>query len=402
MLGNGGKLYWVKSESGKKVHGGVVVVFGWVSIHERHLKNYVDLYASLGWDSLVCYADFLNAIHPQKATALAFLVLNEVIEELRVRPCPIVFAAFSGASKACMYKVFQIIEGTCEGHLNPDDNQLLKSCLSGHIYDSCPVDFTSDFGARFALHPSILKMPGSFIVSWIAKGVTSGLDALFLTKFESQHTEYWQTLLSSVGLGAPYLILCSENDDLAPYRVICNFVHRLRYLGGDVKLVKWSGSPHVGHYMNYPIQYKAAVSALFEQATSVYYQKIQQLEGERSGMEAELICNLQKVAVKSNQSLRRVAVGPCDHFFLPSSAEYQNGGDSSSQDEGKENLVHTPNPPSISAHSVLGQILFDVCVPKNIEGWDIKFNGSVNGQPFASARRHSPLQGIKSIRRSKL
>lgn len=47
---------------------------------------------------------------------------------------------------------------------------------------------------------------------------------------------------------APYLILCSENDDLAPFQVICNFAQRLQELGGDVKLVKWNGSPHVGMY----------------------------------------------------------------------------------------------------------------------------------------------------------
>lgn len=47
-------------------------------------------------------------------------------------------------------------------------------------------------------------------------------------------------------MGAPYLILYSENDDLAPCQVIYNFAQRLRELGGDVKLVKWNGSPHVG------------------------------------------------------------------------------------------------------------------------------------------------------------
>lgn len=47
-------------------------------------------------------------------------------------------------------------------------------------------------------------------------------------------------------MGAPYLILCSENDDLAPYQVICNFTQRLLELGGDVKLVTMNGSPHVG------------------------------------------------------------------------------------------------------------------------------------------------------------
>jgi len=50
-------------------------------------------------------------------------------------------------------------------------------------------------------------------------------------------------------MGGPYLILCSENDDLAPYQVICNFAQRLKELGGDVKLVKMNGSPHVGLFL---------------------------------------------------------------------------------------------------------------------------------------------------------
>lgn len=50
--------------------------------------------------------------------------------------------------------------------------------------------------------------------------------------------------------GAPYLILCSEDDDLAPYQVIYNFAQRLCDLGADVKLVKWNSSPHVGLFQN--------------------------------------------------------------------------------------------------------------------------------------------------------
>lgn len=52
-------------------------------------------------------------------------------------------------------------------------------------------------------------------------------------------------------MGAPYLILCSENDDLAPVQTICNFTQRLKDLGGDVKLVKWSSSSHVGRLLNH-------------------------------------------------------------------------------------------------------------------------------------------------------
>jgi hypothetical protein len=119
---------------------------------------------------------------------------------------------------------------------------------------------------------------------------------------------------------------------------------------------------------------------------------------------SELICDLQKAAVNSNQSFRRVAVGPGDHFFVPSSAEYCNSRKPESlQDERKERSIYLPNHPSISAHSVLGQVLFDACVPKKIEGWDIRFSGSLNGQPIASAqRRHSPFHGIKFTRRSRL
>ncbi|GMY06019.1 hypothetical protein FCV25MIE_01258 [Fagus crenata] len=406
--GAGGEIYWERNKESAESKG-IAVIFAWASIQDRHLKTYVDLYTSLRWNSLVCHADFLNAFYPERAMSLAFVVLNELVEELRIKSCPIVFVASSGGPKACMYKLFQVIDGMCEGQTYAGEYRLVRNCVSGHIYDSSPLDFTSDLGARFALHPSILKMPGSLkLVSWVAKGIASGLDALYLTRFESQRVEYWQALYSSVNMGAPYLIICSEKDDLAPYQIIWNFAQRLQDLGGEVKLVKLNDSPHIGHYKHYPIQYRAAVTNLLDKAVSVYSQRIQIL-GERTCAEgmhdeiSELICDLQKVAVNSNQSLRRVALGPSDHFFLPSSVEDHNDRDSSSlQDEQKERSIYLPNPPSLNAHSVLGQILFDVCVPKNVEGWDIKFGGSLNGQPFASARRYSPFHGIKCNRRSKL
>ncbi|XVF45158.1 hypothetical protein PTKIN_Ptkin02bG0182700 [Pterospermum kingtungense] len=372
MMGGGsggGSVYWGSRKEESKGVKGIVVMFAWVSIHEKQLHNYVDLYASLGWNSLVSRADFLNAYYPERAMSLAFVLLNELLE---------------------------------------DGNQLVRNCVSGQIYDSSPVDFGSDLNAQFALHASIRKMPGpSKLVSWIAKGITSGLDGLYLTGFESQRAEYWQTLYSSVDLDAPYLFLCSENDDLASYPVICNFAQSLQDLGADTKVVKWNGSPHLEHYKYYPIQYRAAVATFLEKATTVYSHRIQKL-GDRNGMHdeiSELICDLQKAAVNSNQSLRRVALGPSDHFFLPSSAQYQNRRESVSlQDEQRERpfSLPVPVPPSINAHGVLGQILFDACVPKNIEGWDIRFSGSGKGQMFSSARRPSSFLGIKSNRRSRL
>lgn len=70
-----------------------------------------------------------------------------------------------------------------------DEYQLIRDCISGHIYDSSPVDFSSDLGSQLS------QLPG--VVSWITKAIASGLDAFFSNKFEAQRTKYWQTLYSS-------------------------------------------------------------------------------------------------------------------------------------------------------------------------------------------------------------
>jgi acetyl esterase/lipase len=51
------------------------------------------------------------------------------------------------------------------------------------------------------------------------------------------------------GLG-PVLIVYSEDDVLAPIHVVCGFARRLIELGTDVKLIKWSNSPHVGAFLS--------------------------------------------------------------------------------------------------------------------------------------------------------
>lgn len=59
MWGFGGRYYWGRRERIGKVEG-IVVAFAWMSSQERHLKRYVELYSSLGWNSLVCHSEFLN------------------------------------------------------------------------------------------------------------------------------------------------------------------------------------------------------------------------------------------------------------------------------------------------------------------------------------------------------
>ncbi|TVU17489.1 hypothetical protein EJB05_33527 [Eragrostis curvula] len=403
--------------------GGVVVMFAWLSSQERHVRAYVDLYA-VAWvgvprlplrvphplfNRILCLCRFF----PGKAAMLADMVLGELVKELKVRAVPVVFASFSGGPKGCTYKVlqgklklsvfmWQLIERRCEGHLSLDEYQLVQDCLCGQMYDSSPVDFVSDLGTRFILHPSVLKMSEPpRVLSWMAKGVASGLDTLFISKFEEQRKEYWETLYSSVHVG-PILIFCSEDDELAPCSIVQDFGQRLLELGGDVNLVKWRSSPHVGHYKHHPEEYRTAVTELLIKASTLYMSRRQHNSYE-AGMSEQNdlprpVSNLHRTAAGSSDRIGRAPIDPTDQFFLPSSMEYHE-----SNEGPKPELFNMPSVESMNPHGVLGQMLYDVCVPKNIEGWDLKPSSSMNGRHMhAVARHHGNFNPMKCIRRSRL
>jgi farnesol dehydrogenase len=151
------------------------------------------------------------------------------------------------------------------------------------------------------------------------------------------------------------------------------------------------------------------VTELLGKAAAIYSQRIQRLEGERMGFEgthdeiSEPISDLRKAAANPHHSFRGVSIAPSDHFFMPCSVEYYEGRDVGSlQDEHKENLVHLRTPPTINPDGVHGQILFDVCIPKNVEGWDLRSPASLSRHPFNPTRRDAPFNPMKCIRRSRL
>jgi len=336
---------------------------------------------------------------------LACGVIGELAKELKVKPLPTVLVSFSGGSKGCMYKVIQLLDGRCEGDAMMKDYRLVRNCISGQIYDSGPVDFVSDVGTQFLQNPVIgTSSQPSMIRSFMAKALASGMDTLFPSRIEAQRAEYWHTLYSSAGLGS-VLIFCSEGDDLAPCHVVCGFARRLVELGTDVKVIKWSDSPHVGHYKSHEAEYRTAVDDVLKKALVTFCHR-SQLNRNSAAWDQEYkiahcVCNLHNVAANSNESLRRVANSPSDHFFLPSSKDHNESREPDSLIEEQKRSLSYPG--RMEPQGVLGQIMFDVCVPKNVEGWDIKPTVSPNGRPMlASARQLGPFNPIKYLRRSRL
>jgi hypothetical protein len=157
--------------------------------------------------------------------------------------------------------------------------------------------------------------------------------------------------------------------------------------------------------MSHEIEYRAAVNDLMKKALVTFCHRSQlndrRATGDQEYKIAHSVCSLHNAAASSNESLRRVANGPSDHFFLPSSKDHNESRDPDSLIE--EQRRHISHPSYIEPQGVLGQILFDVCVPKNVEGWDIKSTVSPNGRPsLTSARQLGPFNPIKYFRRSRL
>lgn len=399
-----GHCYWGSID---ECSDGIVVEFAWMLSKRRHLEPYVSLYRSFGWDSLVCHSHLLNMFSPGQATSLALIVFDELLKEIEKRPRPIVFAAFSGGPKTCMYKIFEILQEKCqEQKLDSGRYKLIRECITGQIYDSCPVDFISEMGTNFVVHPTILKLSHPpRVLRWGARATSWVLDALFLSRFEAERAEYWQTLYSSVNMG-PILLLCSEDDDLAPFETICNYASHLHELGGDVKLVSWKSSPHVGHYRHHPEEYKSAVKILLTKAASLYSERMERISQQEimNGpyrIMSNPVCGKEKGTTNSLDNLisgktdfctRHLGVQKCHHLGAHT-------------DEQKEELMQIQNSSNQSAQDIVAKLLFDIDMPKDIEGWEVEpFNSSLDITDLAvNARGVSVLVNpFKFTRRCRL
>ncbi|CAI6005006.1 unnamed protein product [Closterium sp. NIES-64] len=169
------------------------------------------------------------------------------------RPRPVVFMSFSGGYKACQWKIMEVFDSS------PVDftSDLGVSTPAGQVFDSSPVDFTSDLGVRFLSRPPPVtaqppptpqpsatsqppltpqsvgsapasaaspattpaptaapKQPGS-VRHTLVRSAAVVLDWLLLPEFERQRAAQWTALLHCSPL-ARVLLLCSTDDQLAP------------------------------------------------------------------------------------------------------------------------------------------------------------------------------------------
>lgn len=160
------------------------------------------------------------------------------------------------------------------------------------------------------------------------------------------------------------------------------------------------------------------MTELLGKASVIYSRRIRRHDKEEIGLDGkrdkvpESLGHLGDAALSSSQTFQqRAALELNDHFFVPNYSQYH--GDEvvgSAPDEYRDFYIPLTKPPVINVHGILGQALFDLCVPEDVDDWDIKPPSFLKHSPFdpftahaiQSSDRISPFDPIKCIRRSKL
>jgi hypothetical protein len=78
--------------------------------------------------------------------------------------------------------------------------EVVVRCLVGVIFDSSPVDYLGEHGARFVSHQMLTLEPGKpfTLISRVASAVGKGVDFIFSKQMEVRREELWHALYSSV------------------------------------------------------------------------------------------------------------------------------------------------------------------------------------------------------------
>ncbi|KAF3535913.1 hypothetical protein F2Q69_00023516 [Brassica cretica] len=209
-------------------------------------------------------------------------------------------------------------------------------------------------GSALPVHPTTPRMskpPKPFVRE--TNGNASSLNYVFLNRFESQRTAFGQTLYSTIIMRVPYLILCFENDDLAPYT---QFLHTSPRTRRKCKLVKWNNYPHFCHYWHNQVDYKAAVSEI-------------QSSCQKQRASTELHLSQQNILIRAKVELNHDVEGSNNfrresraltHFFVPcSTVGYYVGNDKMNINKDLIHLSTSQTNDIVKAYWSLGQILFD-------------------------------------------
>ncbi|KAG2159172.1 uncharacterized protein EDB93DRAFT_1118668 [Suillus bovinus] len=254
----------------------VILIFGWLGAHPRHLRNYISAYAKLYPKAsqivVQCNADLLWTTTSTRSRKLKPVI--DALEALHClpsspapRPARILTHVFSNGGSLQM---------TLLGHMLQQkygSAPVLESSASALILDSCPA--AGDLKSVKRVVRTVIQNPiARHIVLAIVHAVYSvrfGLSLLFgkqMIMLEKLQIEMWNpSILSWMGLHTPRLYLFSRRDELISWQEVSRHAEIAKEHGMDVRCELFEESAHVAHARVEPERYWSSVQEVWSVAT---------------------------------------------------------------------------------------------------------------------------------------
>jgi hypothetical protein len=176
-----------------------------------------------------------------------------------------VFHLFSGTSKNPFYQVLYILNDPTRPKFQEQNDPYakfhpLRPLIGGVVFDSCPVDFVSNFGLQF--FQDWLGAKSEWLpVKWGLLSFRTALDLFFLDLFEEDRANYWR-LLEQCAFKVPHLVIyCQKGDPLIDVPRIDSFITKLK-TQSNVPVVLTlcpEQSKHIKHFKLHPKEYRQSM-----------------------------------------------------------------------------------------------------------------------------------------------
>lgn len=255
----------------------IVVLAGWLGCQPRHLGQYERMYKTLGLDVVTCIATprmvvsasrssppFLSeeASPPNSIQAISWKLFRDV-EGRDIW----FFHAFSNGGCFVWEQLRRILSEQQQHDNNKGDakNKRAISEPAGLIFDSSPASYQGTDNLNQALAYCTWKDQAVVRIESIWGGAS-----MKRTSQERART-YWDGLVHDE-FDTRQLYLCSHDDELTSFEDVKKLVlYRQGIFGQDRVLLKeWQSSPHCGHILKHPDEYREAVASFVASCSRDY------------------------------------------------------------------------------------------------------------------------------------
>jgi len=219
----------------------LVVLFGWMGAHTKHVQKYADWWSGFGCDTTITCGTAVSTFFPPQTKKAAHRVVKKMHEYVNNNPnCTIIFHGFSNGGGFVIAQVLRMLE--------EKNNAQIRSRVKFHVLDSqLDIYLMSGLRAFRALRlPIYINLffhaifPVIMLLAWLFKFYDTNMNAYTLRK-------------------TPTHVMYSTADAICKPHEIEYFIEYLRSHSIPTTSHKFHDSPHVTHFRLHPEEYETSV-----------------------------------------------------------------------------------------------------------------------------------------------